>query len=67
MESEFSIRQETTIAQFGTNHDKPHQKGMPPDGDMLGMCILISAWLAAQTDAAKNPNNTKSEAQTVGC
>jgi len=27
---------------------------------MVGMCILISAWLAAQTDAAKNTDNNQS-------
>ena len=33
--------------------------------EMFGLCILISGWLAAQTDAAKNTNSTKPEAQVV--
>jgi len=33
--------------------------------EMFAVCILISGWLAAQTDTAKNTNNTKPEAQTV--
>jgi len=31
----------------------------------FGACVLISAWLPAQTETTKNPNNAKSEAQTV--
>ena len=29
---------------------------------LFGMCILVSGWLAAQTDTAKNPDNNKSDA-----
>lgn len=60
MESEFSVRQETallSLEQIMKNHTKKVCRRI----GMLGMCILISAWLAAQTDAA----NTKSEAQTA--
>ena len=32
---------------------------------MFAICILISGWLAAQTDAAKNTNSTKPAAQTA--
>jgi polysaccharide biosynthesis/export protein len=32
---------------------------------MFAVCILISGWLAAQTDTAKNTNSTKPEAQAV--
>jgi len=32
---------------------------------IFGVSILIASWLAAQTDTAKNPNSTKSEARTV--
>jgi polysaccharide export outer membrane protein len=32
---------------------------------MFGVCILIPGWLAAQSDAAKNTNGTKPEAQAV--
>src|SRR6202521_1912403 len=32
---------------------------------MLAACILISGWLAAQTDSAKNTSSTKPEAQSV--
>lgn len=32
---------------------------------MLAICILLTGWLAAQTDAAKSANGTKPEAQTV--
>jgi polysaccharide export outer membrane protein len=32
---------------------------------MFVICILIPGWLAAQTDAAKNANSTKPEAQAV--
>jgi polysaccharide export outer membrane protein len=32
---------------------------------MFAVCILISGWVAAQTDAAKNANGTKPAAQTV--
>ncbi|HWY53302.1 MAG TPA: polysaccharide biosynthesis/export family protein [Terriglobales bacterium] len=31
---------------------------------IFGVCVLITGCLAAQTDSIKNPNNTKSEAQT---
>ena len=29
---------------------------------LFGMCILVSGWLAAQTDTAKNPDSNKSDA-----
>ena len=32
---------------------------------VFGLCILIAGSLAAQTDAGKNPNTTKSQAQTA--
>jgi polysaccharide export outer membrane protein len=32
---------------------------------ILAVCILISGWLAAQTDATKNPNNAKPQGQAT--
>jgi polysaccharide biosynthesis/export protein len=60
MESEFSVRQTPLLRleQIMRNHTKKVCGRM----GMLGLCILISAWLAGQTGSAKNPDTTKSEA-----
>jgi len=64
MVSEFSIRQEiqlSSLEQTMTNQTKRICRRL----GMLGMCILISGWLAAQTDTAKNPETSKSDAQAA--
>ena len=63
MGSVFSIRQEIqslSLEQTMTNQARTVSRRIA----MLSMCILISGLLAAQTDTAKSPDNTKSEAQT---
>lgn len=63
MGSVFSIRQEIqslSLEQTMTNQTRTVSRRIA----MLSMCILLSAWLAAQTEGTKNPDNTKSEAQT---
>ena len=60
----FSIRQEIELfssEQTMTNQKKNTCRRI----GIFGMCILISGCLAAQTDTAKKPDNSKSEAQTA--
>jgi polysaccharide biosynthesis/export protein len=59
MGSEFSIRQ--GIQLFSLKQTMTSQrKKICRQIAMAGMCILISGWLAAQTDAAKNADNNQS-------
>jgi polysaccharide export outer membrane protein len=62
MGSESSIRQEIqlfSLEQTMTSEARAVSRRIA----MLSMCILISGWLAAQTDTTKNPDTSKSEAQ----
>jgi polysaccharide biosynthesis/export protein len=69
MASEFSIRraiQLFSLKQTMTNQRKTNQrKKICRQIAMAGMCILISGWLAAQTDPAQNPGNAKPDAPTA--
>ncbi len=55
MESEFSIRQETPLLSLEQIMKNDSKKSTCRRIGMFGMCILISGWLAAQTDTAKMP------------
>ena len=64
MGSEFSIRQEIqllSLEQTMTNQRKKICRQIAK----AGMCILISGWLAAQTDASKNAENNRSAPPAV--
>jgi len=64
MGNEFSIGQEIQL--FSLEQTMTSQtKKICCRIALFGMCILISGWLAAQTDTAKKPDNTKSDAPTA--
>ena len=68
MGSEFSIRQGIQLFTLEqTMTEREPEKKICRQIAMVGMCILISGWMAAQTDTAKNADNTKSDAPTGRC